>query len=313
MTSIVMVGVLFIVLFILSIVLKRITIEGDRVPAIWSTLSLIAGIVIPLLIVVLSSFTLIPPGTVGVVSIFGKVQEKPLYSGFNIVSPISEVTKMSVQVLKDDSDYDAASKDMQVVHIKTILNYSLIPERAPMLFQDVGHSYETIIIIPAAQEILKANTALHNASEILQLRPKIKDDVQQQLRTLLNRYGIELREVSLANVSFGGEYTHAIELKQIQEQTAEQKKYELIRTQREAEINQARAKGDADAFREAAKGRADALKIEAEAQANYNTKVAESLTQALIQAKYLEKWNGQLPNFMLGDKAIPLFQVPNQK
>ncbi|MBI4536733.1 MAG: hypothetical protein HY712_02115 [candidate division NC10 bacterium] len=35
-------------------------------------------------------------------------------------------------------------------------------------------------------------------------------------------------------------------------------------------------------------------------QAKYNQKVAASLTSTLIQQRYLEKWDGKLPQFSMG-------------
>jgi regulator of protease activity HflC (stomatin/prohibitin superfamily) len=167
-----------------------------------------------------------------------------------------------------------------------------------------------VIIDPAAQEVLKANTALHVATEILQKRPLIKADVQRDLTGWLAKYGIELKEASLANIRFDPAYEKAIEAKQIEEQKAEQKRYELIQAQRQAEIAAATAKGKGDSAREEAKGVADALRIKGEAEAAYNAKVASSITGALLQQQYLARWDGKLPQYTLGGNAVPFIQLP---
>ena len=174
----------------------------------------------------------------------------------------------------------------------------------------MGVGYSNVIVDPAAQEILKANSALHNAAEILQKRPAIKAEVQKELTQWLAKYGIEMKEVALANIRFDPSYERAIETKQIEEQKAEQKRYELIQAQRQAEIAAATAKGKGDAAREEAKGVAEALRIKGEAEAAYNAKVAASLTQTLIQQQYLARWDGKLPQFMMGAGAPPLIQIP---
>ena len=191
-----------------------------------------------------------------------------------------------------------------------VLNYRLISDRAPEVFRGIGHDYSAVIIDPAAQEVLKAKTAEHNAAEILLRRPAIKSDVQLALTTWLAKYGIELKEAALANIRFDPAYEKAIEAKQIEEQKAEQKRYELIQAQRQAEIMAAHAKGKGDAAREEAKGVAEALRIKGEAEAAYNAKVAASLTPALIQQQYLARWNGQLPQYSLGGNVVPFIQIP---
>ena len=180
-----------------------------------------------------------------------------------------------------------------------VLNYRLHPDQAPEVYQSIGLEYSSVIIDPAAQEVLKANTALHNAAEILQRRPAIKADIQRDLTVWLAKYGIELKEAALANIRFDPNYEKAIEAKQIEEQKAEQKRYELIQAQRQAEIVAAAAKGQGDAAREEAKGEADATRIRGDAEATYNQKVSASLTPTLIQQRYLEKWDGKLPQFSM--------------
>jgi regulator of protease activity HflC (stomatin/prohibitin superfamily) len=250
-------------------------------------------------VVLLSTFKVIPAGHVGVATLFGQVQPRALAEGLNFINPLLDVTLMSTQVQRRTARYDAASKDLQAVHVEMVLNYRLIPERAPEAYQKIGVTYESIIIDPAAQEVLKATTALHNAAEILQRRPLIKAEVQKELTTWLVKYGVEMKEAALANIRFDPANEKAIEAKQIEEQKAEQKRYELIQAQRQAEIVAAQAKGTADA-----------LRIKGEAEANYNGKVSSSLTPVLIQQQYLSRWDGRLPQYSLGGSVVPFIQIP---
>ena len=273
--------------------------------------ALAAGLVLPALIVLLSTFRVIPAGHVGVATLFGRVQPRPLPEGLHLINPLLDVTLMSTQVQRRSAKYDAASKDLQAVHVEMVLNYRLLPERAPEVYQRIGLDFASVIIDPAAQEVLKSNTALHNAAEILQKRPVIKADVQRDVTTWLVKYGIEMKEAALANIRFDANYEKAVEAKQIEEQKAEQKRYELVQAQRQAEIAAATAKGKGDAAREEARGVAEALRLKGEAEAAYNAKVASSLTPVLIQQQYLARWDGRLPQYNLGGGgAVPLLQMP---
>jgi len=286
--------------------------EGQRAAGplrLASRAALGLGIVLPALIILFSTFKLIPAGHVGVATLFGGVQPRALPEGFNLINPLLDVTLMSTQVQRRSAKYDAASKDLQAVHVEMVLNYRLLPDRAPEVYQRIGVDFAAVIIDPAAQEVLKSTTALHNAAEILQKRPIIKADVQKDLTAWLVKYGIEMKEAALANIRFDPNYERAIEAKQIEEQKAEQKRYELIQAQRQAEIAAATAKGKGDSALAEAKGVADALRIKGEAEAAYNTKVASSLTPVLIQQQYLARWDGRLPQYSLGG-AVPLLQIP---
>jgi regulator of protease activity HflC (stomatin/prohibitin superfamily) len=170
---------------------------------------------------------------------------------------------MDTRVQKHTTRYDAASKDLQAVHVDMVLNYRLMPDRAPEVYKSIGLGYTSVIVDPAAQEVLKAQTAMHNAAEILE------------------------------------------------EQKAEQKRYELVQAQRQAEIAAATAKGKGDAAREEARGVAEALRLKGDAEAAYNARVAASLTPVLIQQQYLARWGGRLPQYTLGGSgAVPFLQIP---
>jgi regulator of protease activity HflC (stomatin/prohibitin superfamily) len=247
---------------------------------------------------------------VGVPVLFGQVQDKPLLEGLNVVNPLYSVTTMDCRVQKAEGKYDAASKDMQNVHVTMALNFELIPVKACEIYQRVGMDYVRIIIDPAAQEVLKAHTALYNASDILQKRAVLKLEVQNDLAQWLLKYGVQLKEISLANISFDKDYEAAISRKQVEEQKAEQKRYELLQAEKQAQIVKAAAIGEADAVREAAKGKADAKRVAGDAEEYYNRKVSQSLTTILIQQQYLSRWDGKVPVYQMGGNAGVMNLIP---
>src|SRR5437764_5378782 len=134
----------------------------------------VAGVLLGLLVIVLSSFVVVDAGHVGVVTVFGDVEKEPLYNGLHFVLPYKDVIQMDTRVQKHEAKYDDASVDIQAVHAVMALNYRLIDDRAPEVYRTVGLRYEHSIIDPAAAEVLKANTAVHAANDILQQRPRIK-------------------------------------------------------------------------------------------------------------------------------------------
>lgn len=290
--------------------------------------ALALAFVLPTMIVVFSTFVIISTGHVGVVTEFSKVEPTPLYEGFNFVAPWKVVSQMSAQIQKKEGKFDAGSKDLQAVHVKMIINYRLTALAAPVVFQTVGIDYASTIITPAEQEVLKAHTARYPASEILHEREKLKGEIHKDLGVWLTKYGIELKETSLADIDFDKNYRAAIEAKQIEEQKAAQKVYELQQAEKQAQIVAANAKGVADAAREEAKGAADATRTEAQAaadslrlrgqaQSEYNSKVAASLTQTLLEQQRIAAWQAggsQVPQFNgIGSGLLMNIPAPSAK
>lgn len=265
---------------------------------------------IALINLLFSVFVVVTAGHVGVVSTFGQIDSVPLSNGLHVVAPWKDVYQMSTQIEKYENKYDAASVDIQAVHAVVSINVALQPACAPETYRKIGVNYLPKIVDPAASEVIKATTALHAASEILSKRPVIKADIQDGITKWLNKYCLDVREVSIKDIQFDKEYMQAVEAKQVAQQLAQKKRNEVEQAKAEADSAIAKAKGEGDALRASAQGTADALRIRGEAESTYNQRVASSLTPALVQKMYLDKWNGELPQYSLGGSTGVLMQLP---
>jgi regulator of protease activity HflC (stomatin/prohibitin superfamily) len=117
-------------------------------------------------------------------------------------------------------------------------------------------------------------------------------------------------EVSIKDIRFDKDFEQAVERKQIAQQVAEQKRYEVDQAKREAESKVARERGEGAAVQARAEGEAAATRLRAAAEAEYNGKVNQSLTPIMIQQQYLAKWDGRLPQFITGSGSNVLMQIP---
>ena len=123
------------------------------------------------------------------------------------------------------------------------------------------------------------------------------EEIENELKTKLAQYHIELVGTSIENMDFTDAFTEAVEAKQVAQQNklraeteAEQK---VIEAKAEAEIKKVEA--DADAYE---------LLKKAQAEAEANQKIADSLTEALIRYTYIENWDGKLPTIMGGSNGM---------
>jgi regulator of protease activity HflC (stomatin/prohibitin superfamily) len=239
---------------------------------------------------VLSSYTIVRPGHRGVVVMLGRVERTALSEGFHLIVPpvVRQVSQVDVRTKKLEVNTEAASSDLQIVNVTGVLNYHLDPQEVSRLYQQVGLDYESIIIIPALQEAIKASTAQFRVEDILVKRPVLKGQIQDTLAARLATNDIVVDQFSLANVAFSAEFNNAIERKQVAEQAALQKRFELQSAERDVEITLARAEGEKKAAIIAAEGRAEARKLEAEAEAAALSLIAAQLKEnsALIQYEW---------------------------
>ncbi|MBC7234847.1 MAG: prohibitin family protein [Chloroflexi bacterium] len=246
--------------------------------AVWRLLFFFL-IVIVAAVIVFSSYTVIPPGHRGVVIMLGRVEDRVLSEGFHLILPpvVRQVVRVDVRTKKLEVLAEAASSDLQIMQVTGVLNYHLDPTRVSQLYREVGLNYEDIIIVPAMQEAIKAATAQFRIDSILKERALLKSNIQETLKERLEVNQIVVDQFSLANVEFSTEFNSAIERKQVAEQAALQKQYELQAAQKDVEIALARAEGEKKAAIIAAEGRAEARRIEAQAEATALGLIAEQL------------------------------------
>ena len=241
---------------------------------------LLSLVVIIALVVVFSSYTVISPGHRGVVVMLGRVEDMVLVEGFHLVLPpvVRQVIPVDVRTKKLEMNVEAASSDLQTMRVTGVLNYHVDPMLANRLYREVGMNYEEIIIVPAMQEGIKAATAQFRIERVLIERAVLKDTIQKILAERLSRNQIIVDQFTLADVEFTDEFNRAIERKQVAEQAALQKQYELQAAEKDVEIALALAEGERKAAVIAAEGRAEARRIEAQVEAEALGLIAARLT-----------------------------------
>lgn len=252
-------------------------------------LGIFALLVLLLIINIFKFFVVIDQGERGVLLEFGHA--KAVYEpGLHFQMPIvHRVVVFDVRTKKDQVEAGAASKDLQLVQTTIALNYHPDPAAVDKLYQEVGTEYESRVISPAIQESVKASTAKFTAEELITKRSLVKEDTRLNLVERLDNYHIIIDDFSIVDFSFSPEFDAAIEAKQTAVQDALKAENDLRRIEIEAKQKIETAKADAESIR-----------IQAEALKQ---------NKDLIELKFVEKWNGVLPNYMLGN-ALPLLNMP---
>lgn len=252
------------------------------------------GIVIILVIVLLSgSLYIVPAGERGVLLTFGKPSMDAMGEGLHFKVPIAQtVKKMEVRTQKIEVGADSASADLQDVQTTIALNFHLMPESTPSLYQKIGKSYKERIIDPAIQESVKAVTAKFTAEELITRRPEVRTGIQETLRERLSKYYIAIDDLNIVNFQFSEEFDKAIEEKVTAEQQALKavRDLERIVIEKEQIITQAQAE-------------AEALRLQ---KAEITPDLLE-LRKIEVQRLAIEKWNGILPIVTGG--SIPLIEL----
>src|ERR1043166_5228368 len=175
-------------------------------------------------------FTSTSPGEAVVFSRFGDVNPKCYPAGFYLYNPFTtSVYHVDVKVQKFEVKADASSRDLQNVHTTIVVNFSVNGDQCHELIKNVGANFTQQIILPAVEEVTKASTALFPVEKVIQERPKLKREIEDGLKARLSPYWITVQAVSITNITFSPDFSHAIEQKQVEEQNVQ--KEEFVRQQ----------------------------------------------------------------------------------
>ena len=255
-------------------------------------IAVIIILVVLIAVTALFAFTKVGAGERGVILNWGAVQEGVLDEGLHFKIPIyQEIKVLDVKTLKYEVQAEAASQDIQVINATVALNYHLDPSGVGKLLQEIEADYRTGIIDPAIQESVKAATAQFIAQDLIIKRPELRNAIKEELSRKLDGRHIIVDELSIVNLDFSNEYNKAIEQKQVAEQNALKAENDLKRVEFEAQQKIAQAKADAEAIR-----------IQAES-------ISSQGGRDYIDLVTVQKWNGDLPQYMIPGGALPFINL----
>lgn len=227
-------------------------------------------------------FKIVQEGNVGVVKTWGAANGTLFEPGFHFKLPfINGVTDIETRVKKDQSDANAGTKDLQSVKVAVAINYQIPKDKAVELYKQIGddENVKERILDPAVQETVKAVTAKYTAEELLTKRGEVSIQIDTDLKNALSKYNLNVIDVSIVNFEYSKEFDQAVEAKQVAEQRVKQAQFELDKAKKDIEQ----------------------LRLQ-----------KEQLNDQLLMQKWIEKWDGKLPQYVGGDEAGMLIQLPNK-
>ena len=246
------------------------------------------GVALVVIVLIVNPCIIVSPGHKGIVLNMGAVSDKVMDEGVHFRMPLVQtVIEVDVRVLKNETKAEAASKDLQNISTVIALNYHLKPEAVNELYKNVGLNYEQVIIDPAIQEVLKGVTAKYTAAELITLREQVSLNMKTGIEARLAKYNLIIDDFSIKDFQFSATFAKAIESKQEAEQLALKAERDLQRIKIEAEQQIATARAEEETLR---------LKN-------------ISVSPLMIQLNAIDKWDGKLPQYMLGNNSLPFVNI----
>jgi regulator of protease activity HflC (stomatin/prohibitin superfamily) len=213
-----------------------------------------------IILVLIASIVIIDAGEVGVYSIFGKVRNEALQSGFHLINPFAKINRMSVRteeytmskatnegkIIGDDS-IPALTREGLSLTLDITTLFHLEPNRAPDIYKELGVDFEAKIIRPEIRSIIRETIALYDAKDIYsEKRDEVVGKIQDKLFKKLEPRGIVVEDVLLRDVTLPANLAQSIQEKLQAEQESQKYDFILQKEKKEADRKRIEAAGQRD-------------------------------------------------------------------
>lgn len=199
-------------------------------------------------LIFMSSCVIIRPGEVGVKQRFGKLSEEVYTQGALGYNPFTTtIIKAPTRTVNMEVSLNLPSKEGLNINSGISILYSIDKERVPMLIEQLGNNYETIIssvFRSASADICAQYMAkdMHSGK-----RGEIEIAIAKVMNEQLIERGIEIEAVLLKTIQLPPGLYNSIEGRLEAEQEVMRMKYLLQQEKLEAERKVIEAKGQRDA------------------------------------------------------------------
>lgn len=266
---------------------------------------IVGGIVVLVTIILVScSMNTVDTGHRGVKVRFGEVMGDGLTEGLYFVNPFTtHIENIDTRIQKWAGNTQAYTKDVQQATLQFVLNYRLDPSTAHTVYQSVGKDWAQKLVGQVVFEEMKREVGQHEAVDLVSQRDAAARKIEANIARLLKGRNVIVTGFQLTNIDYTPEFEHSVEAKVIAQQKAIEEQNRTVQIREQAAQKVETAKGNAEATILNAKAEAESISIRARAL-EQNAK--------LVEWEAVQKWNGTLPQYVLGD-TVPFVQVPTGK
>ena len=297
---------------VLGNVIGKIRADGDDRKFHFVSWPLLIAIILSVIIFIVSCLAIVPTGFTGILTTFGRVEDRTINAGLNFIAPWQTVVTMDNRTQKVEIQTSAFSSDIQQVDLKMSVNYCIDQSTAQQLYRTIGVNYYEAVMFPRIQENVKAVFSKYTAENLIAKRESLSEQIKENTAADLADFGITIVSIAIEDIDFTDAFTNAVEAKQVAAQnklTAQtQQEQKTMEERAAAERAKIAAQADADKAIIAANADLEVVKVQAEAalyagerEAEMNQRISKSLTDELVSYYWIKQWNGELPTTVLSD------------
>lgn len=236
----------------------------------------------------------------GIKTTFGKVVDEPLSEGLYFFNPLtSKITELDTRTLTWGGETEAYTRDVQEARVKYVLNYNLRPDKAAVVFQTVGKDWAAALVSQVVLAAVKETLGQWDAVKLIANRREAGAQAEKAISTALAEKFVIVSRFEITDLEYSETFNNAIEAKVIAQQKAIEEQNRTVQIQEQANQRVVAAKANAEATVLNAQAEAESISIRARALEQ---------NQKLVDWEAVQKWNGQLPTYMMGN-TVPFVNL----
>lgn len=175
------------------------------------------------------------------------VQKQVIGEGTHFLMPwLQKAIVYDIRTKPKSIATNTGTKDMQMVSLTLRVLHRPDVLRLPNIYQNLGLDYDERVLPSIGNEVLKAIVAQFDAAELITQRELVSQKIRDELSNRSNEFGIKLEDVSITHMTFGPDFTKAVEQKQIAQQDAERAKFLVEKAEQVRNASVIRAEGEAE-------------------------------------------------------------------
>lgn len=175
------------------------------------------------------------------------VQQQVIGEGTHFLVPwLQRAIVYDVRTKPKNIATNTGTKDLQMVSLTLRVLHRPEVLQLPHIYQNLGLDYDERVLPSIGNEVLKAIVAQFDAAELITQREIVSQRIRKELSLRAAEFNIRLEDVSITHMTFGREFTKAVEQKQIAQQDAERAKFLVERAEQERQAAVIRAEGEAE-------------------------------------------------------------------
>lgn len=243
------------------------------------------------LIFVFGSWFTVAEGERAILTTFGKASNNIYEAGLHVKWPIiQDIKRFDVKTIRDDYKTETYTKDIQTARITVSYSYNLISNDIVETYKTYGNQWQERILYPNLEQAVKAEVGTWNADQMIANRDKVASNIlaSLQARMIEHNYPVSITNFQMINIDYSDQFENAIEKKVVAEQAA------LEEANRTKQVEQ--------------KAKQQIVQSEAEAKAIRIKAQALQQNAQLIELEAVKKWDGKLPEYMLGN-SVPFINI----